>query len=162
MRALAEFLWTCCAGCICRVSFEIRCSLMPFQNWKNCPSWTPTCILCLPGIIVLQRRRFSNVDYTPVRQPCSTRPGHQTFSLAFIHLTNRACSTSLASLDSILCGGFHCGHITELVGDSASGVSLLRMPGPGPKSAVQGKHSFYCKWLRIVVFLTCRAIRIVW
>jgi hypothetical protein len=45
----------------------------------------------------------------------------------------------LASLDSILCGGFHCGHITELVGDSASGVSLLRMPGPGPKFCRAGK-----------------------
>ncbi len=34
---------------------------------------------------------------------------------------SRVCSTSLTSLDSILCGGFHRGHITELVGDSAAG-----------------------------------------
>ncbi len=42
-----------------------------------------------------------------------------------IHLKIRACPTSVASADSILCGGFHSGQITELIGDSAVGSEFF-------------------------------------
>ena len=57
-----------------------------------------------------------------------------------IPLYIRVCSTTLASADSVLCGGFHCGHITELIGDSAVGEHLVAPPDCGSNLIlVEGK-----------------------
>jgi hypothetical protein len=63
------------------------------------------------------------------------------------------CPTSLASLDSILCGGFHRGHITELVGDSAAGGFFCWRYIPHPIPSGRENSAFAASCCEVLHFI---------